>query len=30
VLPRLEEEARAALQAVLEKHPQPDPRKRMN
>jgi curved DNA-binding protein len=30
VLPRLEEETRAELQAVLEKHPQPDPRRRMN
>ena len=30
VLPRLDEETRAELQALLERHPQPDPRKRMN
>ena len=30
ILPRLEEETRAELQAILDKHPQPDPRKRMN
>jgi curved DNA-binding protein len=30
VLPRLEEETRAELQALLQRHPQPDPRKRMN
>ena len=30
VLPKLDDEARAELGAVLEKHPQPDPRRRMN
>jgi len=30
VLPRLEEGTREELQAILEKHPQPDPRKRMS
>ena len=30
VLPKLDEDAQTELQAVLEKHPQPDPRQRMN
>ncbi|HEX7173271.1 MAG TPA: DnaJ C-terminal domain-containing protein [Candidatus Limnocylindria bacterium] len=30
VLPKLEEEARAEIQALLDRHPQPDPRKRMS
>jgi DnaJ-class molecular chaperone len=30
LLPRLDEEARDELEAVLSKHPQPDPRRRMN
>jgi curved DNA-binding protein len=30
VLPKLDDEARAQLQAILDEHPQPDPRRRMN